>query len=76
MNTEKSKEIKRIKLLRTTFLINIFLVIFSLGQIIFTTPDNFHKVINWVLFIILTNTSIVYWLEFKKPKVKFQENKE
>ena len=76
MNNEKSKEIKRIKLLRILFFINIFLIILSLGQIIFTTPDNFHKVMNWVLLIIWTSTSIIYWFEFKKAKVKFQENQE
>ena len=76
MNKEKAKEIKRIKLLRILFFINIFLVVLSLGQIIFTTPDNFHKVMNWVLLIIWTSTSIIYWYEFKKAKVKFQENQE
>ena len=76
MKEGKMKEKKRIKLLRITFFINIFMVVLSLGQIIFTTPENFHKVMNWVLLIIWTSTSIIYWLEFKKAKMKFQENLE
>ena len=73
---DKSKLEKRIKWLRLTFYINIFLVVFYLGLIIFKSTDNSHKLMYWVQCVLWTSISIVYWFEFKKAKVKIQENKE
>ena len=74
MNTEKSKEKKRIKLLRLCFIVSVILVFLSVWQIIFESADNFHKFLNYFQLIVWTTGSIFSWFQLKKAKEQLQEN--
>ncbi len=72
MNNNKFQLEKRFKWLRIGLIAGVLLIVLFLGQIIFTSTDNFHTFMNWFQFILWTTFSITNWFQFKKVKEQLQ----
>ncbi len=72
MDEEKSKEMKRIKLLQAGFIVGIILVLISLCQLIFESGGTFRKVIQGIVLIFWSVAVIINWFGYKKAKKQFQ----
>lgn len=72
MKNEKSKEKKRIKLLRLGLIVGVILVFLSIYQLIFESDGTFIKVIQGVILIFWIVAAIINWFEYKKAKTQLQ----
>ena len=69
---DKSKEMKRIKLLRAGFIVGIIVVLISICQLIFESGDTYRKVIQSVVLIFWVAAAIINWFGYKKVKEQLQ----
>ena len=72
MNEDKSKEMKRIKLLRVGLIVGVILVFLSIYQLIFETGSTFSKGIQGVVLIFWVAAAIINWFGYKKAKEQLQ----
>lgn len=68
MKTKKSQLERRIKLLRIGLILNILLVLISIWQLFFESPDNFKKTTHWFVLILWTVVGILIWFQLKAVK--------
>lgn len=72
MKDDKSKEKKRIKLLRIGFIVSVIVVILLVCQVIFESRDFFGKVMHWFILIMWIPVPVINWFQYKKVKEQFQ----
>ena len=72
MNEDKSKEMKRIKLLRVGLIVGVILVFLSIYQLIFESGGTFSKVIQGVFLIFWVAAAIINSFGYKKAKEQLQ----
>ena len=73
MKTKKSLLEKRIKFLRIGLILNIFLVLISIWQLYFESPDNFRKPSHWFVLILWTVVGILIWFQLKAVKKELKK---
>ena len=60
-------------IVRVRFIPSIFLVLISIWQLFFESPDNSEKVTHWFVIILKTALTIFLWVPFCQAKKDYKE---